>query len=88
MTDYRDEIIYCTITGALVMPLRTVRGELYRAHFVYPGYLQQWNGRRSHRNQLLVLTATPPKYYTTPCERTMEAQPPKTPHNGRGHRSD
>jgi hypothetical protein len=64
MTDYRDEMIYWYYTGALVMhppdsPLQTYTV----LTFVYPAYLQQWNGTGHTGINYLFLTATPPKYY-------------------------
>jgi hypothetical protein len=64
MTDYRDEIIYWYYTGALVMHPPDSPLENYTVlNFVYPGYLQQWNGAGHTGINYLFLTATPPKYY-------------------------
>ena len=64
MTDYRDEIIYWYYTGALVMHPPDSPLENYTVlNFVYPAYLQQWNGEGHTGINYLFLTATPPKYY-------------------------
>ncbi|MFZ0925910.1 MAG: hypothetical protein WCE82_04070 [Halobacteriota archaeon] len=64
MTDYRDEMIYWYYTGALVMHTPYIELENYTVlNFVYPGYLQQWNGAGHTGINYLFLTATPPKYY-------------------------
>jgi hypothetical protein len=64
MTDYRDEIIYWYYTGALVMhPPDSPLVNYTVLSFVYPGYLQQWNGTGHTGINYLFLTATPPKYY-------------------------
>jgi hypothetical protein len=64
MTDYRDEIIYWYYTGALVMHPQDSPLENYTVlNFVYPAYLQQWNGEGRTGINYLFLTATPPKYY-------------------------
>jgi len=64
MTDYSDEMIYWYYTGALVMHTPYIELENYTVlNFVYPGYLQQWNGAGHTGINYLFLTATPPKYY-------------------------
>jgi hypothetical protein len=64
MTDYRDEMIYWYYTGALVMHPPASPLENYTVlTFVYPAYLQQWNGTGHTGVNYLFLTATPPKYY-------------------------
>jgi hypothetical protein len=64
MTDYRDEIIYWYYSGALVMHPPDSPLENYTVlNFVYPAYLQQWNGAGHTGINYLFLTATPPKYY-------------------------
>jgi hypothetical protein len=63
MTDYRDEMIYWYYTGALVMHPPDNPLENYTVlSFVYPAYLQQWNGTGHTGINYLFLTATPPKY--------------------------
>jgi hypothetical protein len=64
MTDYRDEMLYWYYTGALVMhPYDSERENYTVLDFVYPAYLQQWNGAGHTGINYLFLTATPPKYY-------------------------
>ena len=63
MTDYRDEMLYWYYTGALVMhPYNSERENYTVLDFVYPAYLQQWNGAGHTGINYLFLTATPPKY--------------------------
>lgn len=64
MTDYKDEILYWYYTGALVtFPPDSPLVNYTVLSFVYPGYLQQWNGSGHTGINYLFLTATPPKYY-------------------------
>jgi hypothetical protein len=64
MTDYRDEMIYWYYAGALVMHPPDSPLQNYTAlNYVYPAYLQQWNGTGHTGINYLFLTATPPKYY-------------------------
>ena len=64
MTDYRDEMLYWYYTGALVThPYDSERANYTVLDYVYPAYLQQWNGAGHTGINYLFLTATPPNYY-------------------------
>lgn len=64
MTDYKNEIVYWYYTGALVTytPL-TEAGNLTVLDYVYPHFLQMWNGSGHTGINYLLLTTTPEKYY-------------------------
>ncbi|HYA32972.1 MAG TPA: hypothetical protein VEG65_03105 [Candidatus Bathyarchaeia archaeon] len=64
MTDYKDEMLFWYYTGALVLhPPDSERANYTVLDYIYPGYLQQWNGSGHTGINYLFLTAAPPKYY-------------------------
>ncbi|MGZ4863895.1 MAG: hypothetical protein ACXV5H_00290 [Halobacteriota archaeon] len=64
MTDYKNEMVYWYYAGALVTytPLTEV-GNLTVLDYVYPNFLQMWNGSGHTGINYLLITATPEKFY-------------------------